>query len=145
MTRKIIPKNIQLEVWFRDNWTCKYCSEPVFFAPTLKLLDKLSPKHGYYHPNGKTDKILSLFQWRWSSVDHVEPWSKGGQDNIDNYVTACWGCNLKLKDKSRNQGKPKPSMLNENAQIVNWDGLSSVYLKLAQKNDEWTKLLLLYL
>ncbi|MFH1508889.1 MAG: HNH endonuclease [bacterium] len=144
MTRKTIPKDIQLKIWFRDKWSCKYCGEPVFFAPTLKLLNELSPKHGYYHPNGKTDNMLSLFQWHWSSVDHVKPYSKGGEDNINNYVTACWSCNLQLKDKSHDQGKPQPDLTNKNAQVVDWDGLSSLYLKLGQKHDEWTKLLLTY-
>ncbi len=141
MTRKIIPKDTQLKVWFRDNWTCKYCGEPVFFAPTLKLLDKISPGRGYYHPNGKTDNILSLFQWRWASIDHVKPHAKGGADDVSNYVTACWGCNLKLRDKSEKQGKPKPGKSNSNAENVNWDGLSSLYTELSQKKDEWYKLL----
>ena len=139
--RESIPKDIQLKIWFRDNWSCKYCGEAVFFAPTLKLLNKLSPKHGYYHPNGKADKILSLFQWKWASVDHVHPHSKGGKDGEDNYVTACWECNLKLNDKSEKQGKPKPNKVNKNSELVNWDGLSSLYLELSEKNDEWCKLL----
>ena len=31
-------------------------------------------------------------------MDHVLPVSKGGQNSIENYVTACWDCNLTLND-----------------------------------------------
>ena len=139
--RKSIPKDIQLRVWKRDNWTCKYCGEPVFFAPTLKLLDELSPGHGLYHPHGKADEILTLFQWRWASVDHMEPWSKGGEDLEDNYVTACWECNLKFREKTWREDKPKPTKFNKNTKDVNWDGLSSLYIKLNPTEDHWVKLL----
>ena len=141
---KSISKEIQLKVWNRDNWTCKYCGEPVFFAPTLKLLNETSPNHGYYHPHGKADSILTLFQWRWASIDHIFPHSKGGEDSEENYVTACWECNLKINDMTTKQGKPTPNKMNENAKIVNWDGLSSLYLKLWKKEDEWTRLLVHY-
>lgn len=139
--RKSIPKKVQLRIWKRDFWTCRYCGEPVFFLPTLKLLDELSPHHGYNHPHSKTGEVLSLFQWRWASVDHVNPTSKGGEDSEDNYVTACWKCNLYLNDITPEQGKPLPNKSNENAVKVNWDGLSSLYVKLCKNRDEWVNLL----
>jgi len=59
-TRRIsIPKADQLHIFNRDNWTCKYCGDPVFFAPTLKLLEEKSPGHGYYQGHGKAGKMLS--------------------------------------------------------------------------------------
>jgi 5-methylcytosine-specific restriction endonuclease McrA len=137
--RTNIPKQIQLKVWNRDNWTCRYCGKPVFFAPALKLLDKKSPNHGYYHPNGKEENMLPLFQRGWASVDHVEPKSKGGEDSMDNYVTACWGCNLKWGQKTHSEGKHKPNELNKSK--VDWDGFSSLYLRLSDHEDVWTKLL----
>lgn len=141
MVRNPVTKKLQLKIWVRDNWTCRYCGDSVFFSPTLKLLSELSPNHGYYHPNGKADKMLSLFQWRWASVDHVNPASKGGVNSEENYVTACWKCNLTLNDLSLEQGKPKPVKSNENAIRVNWDGFSSLYPKLCKKKDEWCRLL----
>ncbi|MBU1197034.1 HNH endonuclease [Candidatus Micrarchaeota archaeon] len=138
--RKNIPKSLQLKIWARDGWSCRYCGEAVFFAPTLKLLNELSPGHGYYHPNGKTGSMLPLFQMRWASVDHVTPFSKGGEDNEQNYVTACWGCNLKYRERTHEQGKPSPIEINMNAKKLGWDGLSSIYLKLSKKRDAWTAL-----
>lgn len=136
--RKTIPAQVQLQVWKRDNWICKYCGDPVFFAPTLKLLNELSPGHGYYHPSGKEGSILPLFQWKWASVDHIKPVSKGGDNAIDNYVTACWECNLKYTDSL---DKPASNVNNKKAIAVNWDGLSSLYPKLCKNKDKWVKLL----
>lgn len=141
MVRKAIRQKLQLKIWVRDNWTCRYCGEPVFFLPTLNLLDKLSPNHGYNHPHSKTGSVLSLFQWRWASVDHVVPVTKGGTNDEENLVTACWRCNLNWNNKSVAQGKPQPNKLNENAIKVSWDGLSSLYPKLCKKKDDWCRLI----
>ena len=138
---EILSNKIRLEVWRRDCWTCRYCENPVFFAPTLKLLNKINPNHGYYHPHGKNNKILSLFQWRWASVDHVSPKSKGGKNSLDNYVTACWKCNLTFSDKTKKEGKAEPMPISEVARNINWDGFSSLYLELSEEKDEWTKIL----
>ena len=139
--KKNIHKKMQFKVWQRDFWSCRYCGEVVFFSPTLKLLDKLSPGHGYYHPNGKTNKILGLFQWKWASIDHINPVTKGGLNDEDNYVTSCWQCNLKFGNKNLNQGKSKPIEININSKLVNWDGLSSLYIKLVNKDDEWARII----
>jgi hypothetical protein len=112
-----------------------------FLCATLKLLDELSPGHGYYHSNGKSDSMLSLFQWKWASVDHVIPFSKNGRDVEENYVTACWRCNLDLNDKSEEGGKPFPNEVDNDNAKLKWDGLSSVYVKLNKKKDEWVRLL----
>ena len=141
MKRKTIPKRTQLEVWIRDHWTCMYCGEPVFFNPSLKLFEEISPGHGYYHKNGKENKLLRLFQWRMASVDHIIPVSKNGTNDKDNFITACWECNNKFRNKTIEQGKPNPKPINGMAIKLNWDGFSHLYLKLAKKEDEWTRLL----
>jgi hypothetical protein len=137
--RKNISAKIQFAVWGRDNWHCRYCGQPLFFAPTLKLLEKLNPNHSYYHPNGKQGKILPLFQWAWASIDHITPFSKGGANQKENYVSACWKCNLKYNNKIT--GKDKPKKIIES----NWDGFSKLYpilqRNLDKKQDKWTKIL----
>jgi 5-methylcytosine-specific restriction endonuclease McrA len=141
MQRKYIPKKIQLLVWKRDHWTCRYCNQPVFFNPTLKIFEEISPGHGYYHPHGKRSIRHSFIDKRTASIDHIIPLKKGGSNSIDNYVTACWDCNLKYGEKTFDEGKPKPLPINEDAAKVNWDGFSSLYLKLCKKRDEWARLL----
>ncbi len=136
--RQSISKQHSITVFKRDAWTCRYCNSAVFFTPTLKLLDSLNPGHGYYHPNGKTGAVLDIFQWKWATIDHVIPVSRGGQNNLTNYVTACWKCNLTLNDKL--EDKDKTQLLNSINKSMGWDGFSGLYLKLGRK-DAWYKLL----
>lgn len=140
--RKNVPKKIQLLIWNRDFWTCRYCDEPVFFNPIFKLFEELSPNHGYYHPHGKGEFRHQFIEKRMASIDHVHPLKKGGLDETDNYVTACWGCNLKWRDKLHTEGKPKPLRVNTMAIKINWDGFSTLYPKFSKNSkDEWTRLL----
>ncbi len=144
VTRKNIPKKIQFAVWCRNHWACRYCGAPVFFSPALKLLDKISPGHGYYHRNGKENEMVDLFQWTWASIDHIVPFSKGGEDEEANFVTACWRCNLKKGNSLCKEAKIEPNKVNLSAQLANWDGFSSLYLLLADKidkEDEWAKII----
>ena len=84
--------------------------------------------------------MLELFRTKWASVDHVLPVSKGGLNEIGNYVTACWECNLTLGDTEVGD-KPAHDKTNADNEETGWDGMSSLYPKLAGKNDEWVKLL----
>lgn len=127
--RKNVPWKVQVLIWKRDNWHCRYCNVPVFFNPTLKLFDKLNQGHMYYHKNGRTGKLLSLFQWSMASVDHIVPVSFGGSNMLDNYVTACWRCNLNYGNKTN---KPLPK------RIINssWDGFFGIYSRISKMIKE---------
>lgn len=59
---------LRFRVLLRDNFTCVYCGR-----------------------NPKEDGVKL-------EVDHIIPKSRGGTDDIDNLVTACWECNQGKKD-----------------------------------------------
>jgi hypothetical protein len=139
MAREKIIESLQFSVFFRDHWLCRYCLGSVFFNPTLKLLEDLSPGHGYYHPHSKTGERLTLFQNRFASADHIVPVADGGQNVEDNLVTACWKCNLKKGD-----GDPSDFKVLDvpEAHIsVKWDGLASIYPKLPGAKPIWIKII----
>lgn len=138
--RKNFSKAEQLSVWNRDAWHCRYCLAPVFFAPALKLLERMSPSHGYYHPGGKGGVMLPLFQWGWASVDHILPVTRDGTNEAANLLTACWRCNL-LKNDSPPETFVAAQEIPEHLVALRWDGLCSVYLKLADIPDEWCRLI----
>lgn len=133
-----IPEKITIRIMKKWNWHCAYCQKPLFFAPTMKLLDKLNPNCDYYDSHGNESKMLKLLAKRWQSVDHVVPFSKQGQNEESNYVACCMSCNEKYGDKLKDK---EPKKLVESK----WDGLSGVYpslLKLmGQKEDKWARLL----
>ena len=43
--------------------------------------------------------------------------------------------------KPKPKSKPKPKKINQSAKALNWDGLSSLYIKLSPKQDHWGKIL----
>ena len=58
---------------------------------------------------GKTPPEVSL------EVDHVQPKSKGGSDDINNLLTACFNCN---RGKSNVELEKMPNKLNDNIEIL---------------------------
>jgi hypothetical protein len=62
--RKPPGAKVKLEVFKRDNYTCRVCGRSPAITPGLEL-----------------------------EVDHVEPFSKGGTDALANYQTLCQRCN----------------------------------------------------
>jgi 5-methylcytosine-specific restriction endonuclease McrA len=133
-----IKKEDQLTVWLRDSWGCRYCGDPVFFSPALKLLDDMNPGHGYYHVHGNRNHMIRLFLHKWASVDHVMPVTHGGQNTLENYVTACWQCNMRLSNTL--DGRAIPIPVNPDLAANKWDGLIGIYLHLSPETV-WTRLL----
>lgn len=58
---------------------------------------------------GKTPPEISL------EIDHIQPKSKGGKDNIDNLVTACFDCN---RGKSNIELDKIPNRVKDNLEII---------------------------
>ncbi len=139
MKREPISKEFQYQVFCRDKWHCRYCNDAVFFSPILKVLESISPGHGYYHPNGKSDEMLTLFANKFASIDHIIPVTRGGENSIENYVTSCWKCNLMYGNKTHKKGKPLPNPINSSG--TKWDGLSSLYPKLLDQDDKWSNII----
>jgi hypothetical protein len=135
MPRVWLPKALQLQVFYRDSWHCRYCQRPLFFSPTFKLFEQGSPGHSYYHANGKTGHMLPLLQWRFASVDHVIPVGASGTNEIENLVAACWRCNLDKSDDVSGTIQPRsvPGELSE----LNWDGFASLYVQLPGSDPAW--------
>lgn len=48
-------------------------------------------------------------------VDHIEPKAKGGKDDINNYITACFDCNRGKRDI---QLEKIPAQLQENLEVL---------------------------
>lgn len=85
--------------------------------------------------------MLPLFQLAWASIDHIQPVSAKRENTMENYVTACWKCNLKYGEKLVGKGKSKANKTIES----NWDDFSDlcpILLRNASKKEDfWAKLL----
>lgn len=75
--RKSIPSAVRLAVYERDNWTCQDCDRHV---PATQ--------------QGHLDGLLAPFyEDGWLELDHIHPWSDGGEDTEENLRALCSRCN----------------------------------------------------
>ena len=126
-TKKLIRKPIrqkQLEELFnRDGWQCRYCGNPVggnrkHFKKFAKQIDIPELIHG------STDETRhGIYLMMMASYDHVESHSRGGTDDFNNLVTACWPCQFgKYKFELTELGLEDPR-LRKSENAGNWKGL----------------------
>lgn len=140
--RPPISKRIQVAVFRRDGWLCRWCKRPVIFAPVMKFLERELKESGY---NGN----LAYFQMHWSRkdaplldelgavVDHVEAYSSGGSSKIENLVTACNKCNAQKSSAASSkwdEKRPRKFVKGKYGEPVYWDGLSNLFILLAGKD-----------
>ena len=124
------PRRLQIEVFRRDNFTCRYCGRRTLFPPVLPLLSARFPDLIPIHPNWKRDSTHPLVWDLTASADHITPRSRGGSGDAANLATACYRCqDIKghwLLDELRWTLLP--------ASVEPWDGLSSLFDEAVRAN-----------
>lgn len=86
-------KAFELQVYERDDFKCRYCSNVVMHEKNLKLIES-KVGSSYFKLSGKSNEERHGFVYVVrATVDHVLPHSRGGLTNLDNLVTSCWSCN----------------------------------------------------
>lgn len=125
--RPSIPLSIQVRVFRRDCWTCRYCGGRTIFMQVMKLLGAVFPDDFPYHPNWKAGLTHPAISACCATIDHVIPGSQGGAWlDETNLVTACWPCNIRKGDLTLNQLGWELRPVDESS----WDGLAGFYPKL---------------
>ena len=138
-SRPAVPVEVQVSVFVRDGWLCKWCHRPVVFAPVFRLLDGLVKSAGYPKPIAYFDSHWSrrsapLLDHLGAVVDHVEAFSKGGLHGYRNFVTACNKCNARKNDRLAAEyvkSEPGKPVRGKHGEPRDWDGLASLFLVLA--------------
>jgi 5-methylcytosine-specific restriction endonuclease McrA len=140
--RVALSRELQVRIFRRDHWLCRWCNKPVIFAPAMRLLDREVRKSGfagplaYYHKNA-TREGAPLLDELWAVLDHVEAFSTGGLNSEENLATACNKCNGRKSsaplDEWGQRAKRKP-IKGKYGEPRYWDGLSTLFAVLAQ-ND----------
>ncbi len=129
--RDNIPQSKQIEVFSRDNFTCRYCGKRTVFNGTLRAISIMLPDDFPYHPHWKWNNTHPAFWELTASCDHLIPVARGGTNNIDNLVTACYKCNSiktnwTLEELRWELYKPANT---------NWDGLVGIFLQIMEQNE----------
>lgn len=80
-------------IFERDSWTCRFCGERTVDPLVLRAVSAALPDVFPYHLNWKLEECHLLYWTHTSSLEHLVPLARGGDDGEVNYVTTCYGCN----------------------------------------------------
>jgi 5-methylcytosine-specific restriction endonuclease McrA len=142
--RANLPKELQVKIFRRDQWLCHWCRRTVIFGPVMKCLQMELKNAGfiddlaYYHAHW-TRRNAPLIDELGAVLDHVEAFASGGRCSEDNLVTSCARCNGRKSSaaldtwEKREKRRPVKGKCGE---PESWDGLSSVFLMFALKNQQ---------
>jgi 5-methylcytosine-specific restriction endonuclease McrA len=136
--RKVSGKDLQVRVFRRDGWLCRWCGRPVVFAPAMRQLERLVR-------NGEGINLPAYYDLRWrrdraplldhlgAVIDHVEAFSKGGAHDEPNFVTSCNKCNVRknnLAVSDFTHRSPLRRVKGKYGEPTAWDGLSTLFIPL---------------
>ena len=117
--------NAQTErtIFERDGWRCRFCETKVISRKARTALISSFPNETHWGPK-EFERHSALYSMA-VSLDHVVPHSRGGTNDLSNFVTACYCCQF-----GRGQFLLEESELidpREFEPIVDgWDGLSRI-------------------
>jgi 5-methylcytosine-specific restriction endonuclease McrA len=139
--RAALSKPVQLSIFRRHGWLCRWCNKPVIFAPAMKFLELelrdsgLTAPLAYYHAHW-TRATAPLLDELGAVLDHVTAFSVGGECAIENLVTACAKCNGRKSAaplENWNQRVIRKPIKGKYGEPQVWDGLSAVFKLLAER------------
>lgn len=140
--RKPIPKPVQVEVFEKDHWLCRWCLRPVVFPPAMRLLQHFVTAAGhrrpvaFHHRNWRRD-LSPLLDELGASVDHVHPHAHGGTNDLENLATICAKCNARKGSLSAEEHLRRYECVpvkGKHGEPRHWDGLASVFVVLLDAN-----------
>jgi len=138
------PHSVQVQVFRRDRWLCRWCGSPVIFAPVMRYLAELVRREGhteipaYYNRNWRR-RDAPLLDRLGAVIDHVEAHSGGGASAIANLATACNKCNGRKSNspaEAFSKRQPLIPIKGKYGDPEAWDGLSTLFMVLIAKNPE---------
>ena len=109
-----------MELFIRDGFIDRYTGNRLINPGVLRLLHVLLGDDFPAHPNWKASETHPAFWELFPTVDHVEPVSRGGADDEQNWVTASM-----LTNQAKNQRTVDGLSLKLHPRGgAEWDGLS---------------------
>jgi hypothetical protein len=124
--RAPMSKALQVAIFRRDGWLCRWCNKPVIFPPALKYLEIEIKNSGNieplsYHNKNWRRADAPLLDLIGAEIDHIDSHSGGGASDLKNLVTACHKCNLArvLNSLSNGMSVLKKSKSRANTESLN--------------------------
>lgn len=88
--KRMPPYGVELSIYKRDGWRCRFCQTRVISKDARKELNARLPNEARWgKKNIEKHRGLSVLE---SSLDHLLPHNRGGDNELLNLVTACGPC-----------------------------------------------------
>jgi 5-methylcytosine-specific restriction endonuclease McrA len=130
-TRRYTPYQ-SCEVFIRDGFIDRYAGTRLVFPGALRALSIALPAEFPAHPNWKMSESHIVY-WELSpTVDHVVPVSRGGKDEMENWVTTSM---LRNSAKSNWTLEELGWELEPPGDLRQWDGLTGWFLKYVREHE----------
>ena len=139
--RSPLSKELQVRVFRRDHWLCRWCERPVIFAPAMRLIDLWVRDQGcslplaYHDPKWRRDQA-PLLDHLGAVIDHVEALARGGRHDEANFVTSCNKCNTRKNSAEVTEFETRSPLIpvkGRYGEPTHWDGFTTLFLLLADQ------------
>lgn len=126
----------KMEQFIRDGFIDRYTGQKLLNPGMLKVISCYFPNEFPYQSHWKMTETHSAYWDLVPTIDHIYPIAKGGYDVEKNRVTTSMKNN---SIKSNYTIEEIHWSLYPHGNICDWDGLSRVFIKIVDSNEELLK------
>lgn len=132
-TSRSYSKKMMLEVFIKDGFVDRYSGKRLVFPGTLRAISLILPNEFPFHPNGKTSECHIAFWELFPTIDHIKPFSLGGNNDIENLYTTSM---IRNGAKSLWSIEQLDWKLHPPGDVFKWNGLVTQFLELITSNPQ---------
>ena len=121
----------KMNQFIRDGFVDRYTGQRLLNPGILKIISHYFPDEFPYHPHWKMTETHMAYWELIPTIDHIYPIAKGGRDDEANWVTTSMKNN---SIKSNYTIDEIHWQLHPKGDIADWDGLTSLFLALVEKD-----------
>ena len=126
----------KMNQFIRDGFIDRYTGKKLLNPGISKIISHYLPDEFPYHPHWKMTETHIAYWELIPTLDHIYPIAKGGQDDEKNWVTTSMKNN---SIKSNYTIEEIRWSLYPQGNISDWDGLTTLFLKLVDKDKSLLK------
>ncbi len=117
--------------FFRDGFMDRYSGDKLINPGMLRVLSEKMPEEFPYQAHWKTDECHMAYWEFQPTIDHIVPIAHGGEDKVTNWATTSMVNNSAKSNFTLDQ---LGWTLKPRGDIVEWDGLSQLFIKIVDEN-----------
>lgn len=126
----------KMNQFINDGFIDRYTGKKLLNPGMLKIISYYFPNEFPYHPHWKMTETHIAYWDLIPTIDHIYPIAKGGEDDEKNWVTTSMKNNSIKSNYTIDEIHWK---LYPKGDISEWDGLTSIFVQLVNKDKELLK------